>query len=149
MRISLQLGRAEVFTQQAAANHGLDVRVVSSRWLGRRCRTARGDAHFRVAEVVERVPDAWYPQDDHKPEKSEGAGWIEAARWIKSHHQARRVVPETGELVPEKKRGGILLDAFSAGRMAAVYDVLNEQNRAKFNKMNVRVAHHIAFEVGK
>ncbi|MFH1184683.1 MAG: hypothetical protein V1755_06545 [Chloroflexota bacterium] len=100
-----------------------------------------------VCFYVERVPDAWYPQDDHQPAKAAGSGWIDAARWIVANGQCRRVVPETGELVPESKRGGMLLDLFSAGRMVAVYDALNETNRAKFHAMDVRVAHHVAFAI--
>ena len=100
-----------------------------------------------VCFYVVRVPDAWYPQDDFQPSKPVASGWIDAARWIKDNKQARRIEPETGELVPESRKGGILLDLFSASRMVAIYDALNEANQAKFNAMDVRVAHHIAFDL--
>jgi hypothetical protein len=48
----LQLGRAEVFVRQAASDNGLDVRVVSSHWLGKLSAYAHGPGRFRVAEVV-------------------------------------------------------------------------------------------------
>ena len=71
----------------------------------------------------------------------------DAARWITQNHCARRVMPETGELVPENKKGGILLDAFSASAMVQVYDALNETDREKLNGMDVRVAHKIVFQL--
>lgn len=92
-----------------------------------------------------RVPKEWYDADSHTPAASVDGGWVPAAKWITDNHSARRVIPETGELVPEKKRGGILLDAFSASVMVQVYNALNATNKAKFAAMDVRVAHHIAF----
>ena len=97
---------------------------------------------FRVLTI----PADWVGSDDHTP-APRTTGWIDAARWIVEHHQARRVVPETGELVPEDKKGGVLLDAFSASAMVQVYDALNEANREKLCGMDVRMAHHIVFDL--
>jgi hypothetical protein len=98
--------------------------------------------------LVKRIPKEWVAAEQYKPQ-AEKQGWIEAARWIVGHRQCRRVIPETGELVPEEKRGGMLLDLFSASTMVQVYDALNEANQAKLNALDLRVAHHIVFQVLK
>ena len=94
-----------------------------------------------------KIPADWVGDDAFRP--GEPRGWIEAARWIRKHHSARRVEPKTGDLIPEGKSGGVLLDAFSASAMVQVYDALNEKNQAKFGAMPLVVAHKITFELIK
>lgn len=74
-------------------------------------------------------------------------GWVDAARWIVDHRTARRIVPETGEMVPTDKRGGIALDLFSASAMIRVYDALSTSNRDKFAHMDLRAAHDVTFKL--
>jgi hypothetical protein len=98
--------------------------------------------------LVERIPKEWAAAEQYTPQ-AEKKGWIDAARWIVEHKQCRRIIPETGELVPEDKCGGTMLDLFSASAMIQVYDALNEANQAKLNAMDLRLAHHIAFQIAK
>lgn len=101
-----------------------------------------------VVFYVKRVPKSWYGAE-HAPDNPPVNGWVDAINWIVTNHQWRRVIPETGELVPENRRGGIKVDAFTAGALKAVYDGLNEKNKQKFRGMDVRVAAHIAFSLVK
>jgi hypothetical protein len=98
--------------------------------------------------LVKRIPREWAAAGQYKPQ-AEKQSWIEAARWIVEHRQCRRVIPETGELVSEENRGGMLLDLFSASTMVQVYDALSAANQARLNGMDLRVAHHIVFQVLK
>jgi hypothetical protein len=98
--------------------------------------------------LVKRIPKEWVAVEQYEPQ-AEKQGWIKAARWIVEHRQCRRVIPETGELVPEEKRGGMLLDLFSASTMVHVYGALNDANQARLNAMDLRAAHHIVFQVLK
>jgi hypothetical protein len=101
-----------------------------------------------TAFLVKRIPAEWLAAEEYQP--SEGTkGWIDAARWIVENRQCRRVIPETGQLVPDEQRGGLLLDLFSASTMVQVYDALNDANQARLNGMDLRVAHHIVFHVLK
>lgn len=112
---------------------------------------ARVEAHQKrdvTGFTVRRIPKEWVAAEQYKPQ-AEKQGWVEAARWIVGHRQCRHIIPETGELVPEEKRGGMLLDLFSASTMVQVYDALNEANQAKLNALDLRVAHHIVFQVLK
>lgn len=84
------------------------------------------------------IPADWPGSDEFKP--GEPVPWINAARWINEHHQCRRVNVETGELVPESKAGGVLLDGFTASMLCVVFDALNEKNRATFGTMSLPVA---------
>jgi hypothetical protein len=95
--------------------------------------------------LVERIPKEWVAAEQYAPQ-SEKKGWIDAARWIVEHKQCRRIIPETGELVPEDKCGGMMLDLFSASAMVQVYDALNDANRAKLGAMDLRLAHRIVFK---
>ncbi len=106
--------------------------------------TARDVVYFEVVPIpADWIEKPYAPATEHK------AGWIAAARWIKENRQFRRVIPETGELVPEKKRGGIMLDLFTASAMVTVYDALNDANKAKVNAMDVRVAANICMKLIK
>ena len=112
---------------------------------------ARVEAYQRrdvTGFTVRLIPKEWATAEEYKPQ-AEKKGWIDAARWIVEHRQCRRIIPETGELVPEEKRGGMLLDLFSAAAMVQVYDALNDVNRAKLDAMDLRVAHRIVFQVLK
>ena len=97
--------------------------------------------------ITVRVPQAWLDEEAHQPAAQVEGGWLPAVRWIAEHWSARRVVPETGELVPEDKRGGMLLDAFSASGMLQVYEALSAPARATFQGQDLRVAHSIAFKL--
>ena len=98
--------------------------------------------------TVQRVPRQWAADEQYVPQQKK-TSWVEAVRWIVKNQQCRRIVPETGELVPEDKCGGMPLDLFSASAMVQVYDALNETNRAKLEAMDLRLAHHIVFHVLK
>lgn len=108
-------------------------------------RDARNKRDVAGRFYLVQVPQAWLDAEKPAPSTHEG-GWIAAARWIKEHHSARRVDPKTGELIPENKRGGMLLDAFSASALTAVYDSLSEQNKAKLLAMPVARAVEICFQ---
>jgi len=73
-----------------------------------------------------------------------GASWIDAIRWIVKNRQMCKVL-ETGERVPSGKRGGRVVDLFTAGRMKAIYEALNDENRAKFGEMDLSLAIGIAY----
>ena len=98
--------------------------------------------------TIHRMPKEWARAEKYEPQ-AEKKGWIDAIRWIVENKQCRRVIPETGELVPEDKSGGMLVDLFSASTMVQVYDALNETNKARLNAMDVRLAHRIVFQVLK
>ena len=102
-----------------------------------------------VVELIARaIPREWVDDNRFQP-ASQPQGWIDAARWIVQNGCARRVIPETGQLVPQKQSGGMLLDFFSASAMVQVYDALKAANRAKLNTMDLRVAHRIVFQLIK
>lgn len=73
-------------------------------------------------------------------------GWIDAARWIVANGQFRRLLP-SGELVPEDKRGGKMLDLFSACALVKVYEALNPEHQAKFNSLPWHKAAVMAFQL--
>lgn len=104
-------------------------------------------AHDVVGPIrVVRIPQEWLDAESWQPSDSP-SGWIDAARWIVKHKAARRVDAETGQLVPENRRGGTLLDLFSASGMVQVHDALSGENRKKFGDMKLPVAHHVAFKL--
>jgi len=97
--------------------------------------------------TVRRVTAEQQAAEDWTADAEYSAGWVPAARWIVEHRTARRLDPKTGQLVPKSKRGGVMLDLFSASAMLQVFDNLSEKNKAKFAAMPLPVAHHVAFSV--
>jgi hypothetical protein len=93
--------------------------------------------------TLKRIPKEWVEAETFQP-SADPKGWIDAVRWIVQNKQCRRIMPETGELVPENKTGGMLMDLFSASTMVQVYDALNDTNKAKLNAMDLRRAHRIS-----
>jgi hypothetical protein len=98
--------------------------------------------------TIQRVSKEWARAEKYEP-RAEKKGWIDAVRWIVEDKQCRRIIPETGELVPEDKSGGMLVDLFSASVMVQVFDALNDRNKARLNAMDLRLAHRIVFRVIK
>jgi len=110
---------------------------------------AIAEAHRRfdvVGYQVVTLP-AGYLEPRANPTPGAAVDWTGAARWIVENRTAHRVLPQTGELVPDNRRGGMLLDLFSASRMLAVHDALSDSNKARFSAMDVRKAHKAAFNL--
>lgn len=105
--------------------------------------------HDVVAITIRRIrTEDLPPEFQPKPDYSDKAGsWLEAVRWIVEHKAFRRIDVESGQLVPDNKRGGTLVDLFSASAMIQVYEALSEANRAKLAAMSLPVAHHVVFKV--
>jgi hypothetical protein len=103
-------------------------------------RNARDVVSFNIFRVQESdLP----PLHTDEPETGH---WLHAIRHIVDTCQARRVTAD-GALVPKGKRGGQLVDLFSASIVAQVYDAVNAKNRAKMHAMSLPVAMHVALGV--
>ena len=76
-------------------------------------RSKRDVVHF----YVRRVPEKWYTDSTFEPDKNASTGWAEAVKWIVDNKQCRRVHRESGQLIPENKSGGVLVDLFSASAL--------------------------------
>ncbi len=94
-----------------------------------------------VSFRTQRIPAEWV-EPEHKPQK-DAAPWIDAIRHILEHGVSR--IGEDNRIVPDDRRGGVMLDRFSASAMAQVYDALNDKNRRKFGELHLAVAHNVAF----
>lgn len=82
------------------------------------------------------------------------AHWIEAARYAQKH-TAQIVKVESDGGVTFKSwdgkvpRGWVLLDSTTASAIIAVYDKLNETNRAKFHALSLEKAISVAWKLVK
>ena len=80
---------------------------------------------------------------------------IEAAQAVTQQHQCHLVRPRKGApgLYDAKpfgagsKRGWFYLDAFSASAIVAVWNALNEANRAKFAALSIPKMARVAFKL--
>lgn len=96
------------------------------------------------------IPQEWVDEEEgFTPLQSRPNSWIDAIRWIVEHGSCRRVDDVSGELVPENKTGGVLVDLFSASVMKQIYDHLNPANQAKFEAMPITKASVIAFRLAE
>lgn len=104
-----------------------------------------------VSFSVVRVPKSWYDEEQFTPaatdESAKEPDWVATCRWVKEHHSAARMDRESGQRIPDSKRGGVLIDAFSAGMILAVVDSINDKNREKLFAMEIPVAIHICMSL--
>ena len=96
---------------------------------------------------VRRVPSSWYPEE-HRPDdsKEKSGQWLDSMRQIVAEGSYKRVGTD-GAIIPEGKRGGALIDLFTASICCQVYDALNEANQAKLRAMPVYVAINACLKV--
>lgn len=99
--------------------------------------------------TVQRIPAQWQLDDEFRPEEYPAPkdGWLEAARQVVRERHCCRVHPETCTVVPDDKRGGILLDLYSASALTRVYDALKPANQAKMLKLALPQAVDVAFSI--
>lgn len=81
---------------------------------------------------------------------------IESARQVMASHTAAMVDAATGDYLGDAgdaycraKPGMILLDAFTASAIVAVYDAISPENRVKLSKMDVTSAVAVVWKVIK
>lgn len=106
-----------------------------------------------VSFSVSRVPKAWYEAEDFVPAASDGntdePAWVKTFRYVKQNRSCCRMDRDSGQRIPDSKRGGMLVDLFSAGMVLSVVDAINDTNRAKLFAMDIPVAIHICMSMHK
>lgn len=138
-----------VYSEELAGPDGLDILLLPAEGTTpesiEACREKLHAEHDVVAFNAREVPADWYAETTFVPGPERG--WLDAVKWIVQHQCCRRVDAETGQLVPEGKRGGMLLDLFSAGAMLQVYEALSEANRVRLVAMTLPLAHGVVFRI--
>ena len=94
--------------------------------------------------------------------KETSMSWLQSVQKVAAEHQFQIIDAETGEIVTGKRRDAalesdaaletlesnvVLLDAFTARMILAVYNAINAGNKAKMESMSFMKAHSVVMKL--